>query len=398
MKIIVILESRIDSGGGFNQSLNAILQLKELSNGKYELSVITTQKENLEYLKSLKIQSEYCSYSLVDAMFAKVMCSSIWRVFIRKIKFICPFEKKLFSNCCDLVYFVNPSIMSTALQKLNFIMTVWDLCHRDHPEFPEVREYGQLIDRDYNLDLLKMAFRIIVDSTLTQVKLNQRYGIDIDKIIVMPFSPSPFLTINNVDGSHFETKGVLKKYGLTTGYFFYPAQFWAHKNHVRILEAINILKDKGVFYKVVFCGGNQGNLKHIRDKIQEMNLQDQVAILGFVPSEDMVALYKESFAVIMPTYFGPTNLPPLEAWQFSRPLICSVECQEQVGDAALCFNPDSADEIASSMELLRDERLREELISRGHLKLQEIEQKRRISESYLLKDLDIFSVRRKCWK
>ena len=49
---------------------------------------------------------------------------------------------------------------------------------------------------------------------------------------------------------------------------FYPAQFWAHKNHKYIIDAAEILKNENnTKYLFVFCGGNKGNFKYIKDLI-----------------------------------------------------------------------------------------------------------------------------------
>ena len=59
--------------------------------------------------------------------------------------------------------------------------------------------------------------------------------------------------------------------------------------------------------------------------------------LGLVPDEDIPALYEGALALVMPAYYGPTNLPPLEAVTLGCPVIYSdlPGCREQMGDAAL---------------------------------------------------------------
>ena len=47
MKIAVVLDSAVPSGGGFNQSLSALRQLSEICAGVHDLLVVTTKKENL---------------------------------------------------------------------------------------------------------------------------------------------------------------------------------------------------------------------------------------------------------------------------------------------------------------------------------------------------------------
>ena len=128
----------------------------------------------------------------------------------------------------------------TVLQSLNFIATVWDSYHRDSPEFDEVRSHGEFKKREFIYkNYLSQAFLTLVDAELSKQSLHNRYGIDKDKILVMPFSPNPLIQKPEIKNNN----KVLKKYNLKSGYLFYPAQFWSHKNHIRVLQALNILKD-----------------------------------------------------------------------------------------------------------------------------------------------------------
>jgi len=74
----------------------------------------------------------------------------------------------------------------------------------------------------------------------------------------------------------------------------------------------------------------------------------------------------------MPTFFGPTNIPPLEAWHFRRPVITSdiPGMREQIGDAGLLVDPRLPQALAEAMQRLwRDEALCSELVARGEQRL-----------------------------
>jgi len=121
-------------------------------------------------------------------------------------------------------------------------------------------------------------------------------------------------------------------------------------------------------------------------------------MLGFVPVEDMRNLYQHCRGVVMSSYFGPTNIPPLEAWMLGKPLIYSDIFTEQVGDAALLVNPDDANELASAMERIREsDELCATLVEKGAMRLKEIEVARKNAEMELLACLQQFEKRRQCW-
>ena len=56
---------------------------------------------------------------------------------------------------------------------------------------------------------------------------------------------------------------MLAKYRLEPGYLFYPAQFWPHKNHITLLAALALLRERGITERLVLCGSDRSG----RDKI-----------------------------------------------------------------------------------------------------------------------------------
>jgi len=394
MKIITVLENSVTSGGGFNQALNAILQMQRVCENRFEFEVFTTQPENVPYLSKLGINSVTVSFSLKDKFLAKLSISSLWQTIQSRIKIIGAFEKKLVAHGCDLVYFVTPSGYLGSLQRLNYITTVWDTCHRDTPEFPEVRDFNVLFIRDrIYQNYLSPAVVVLVDSVVSAESIAFRYGVDRTRLLPVPFSPSPFLG-SELAKSRDE---VLAKYNLDAGYYFYPAQFWAHKNHIRILEAILLLNRNGVQHTVVFAGGDQGNQAHVERFVEQNDLGSQVRFLGFVPADDMRGLYEACRAVLMPTYFGPTNVPPLEAWMLGKPLIYSALFAEQAKDAAALVDPDDVAQLASAMTSCMDQAFCEQLVKAGRSRLKALDNDIKASEDELLVRLSRFEKRLHCW-
>jgi glycosyltransferase involved in cell wall biosynthesis len=394
MKIVAILESDVASGGGFNQALNAILQMRELCRGRYDFEVLTTRAGNVGVLRDLGVTAEAFAYGLADRLLLHLGRSSLWHRAQLRLRWVGPFERNLRRRGCDLVYFVAPSAQAAVLQRLAYITTVWDLCHRDAPEFPEVSEMAEFKLREelYGA-ILPRAIAVLTDSRALADALARRYGIDPARLLPMPFAPAPQLSAPSTR----DKAAVLSTYGLEEGYFFYPAQLWAHKNHARILHALQLLAKEGRRPAVVFAGGDQGNRGHVERLVRSFALQDQVRMLGFVPGADMRGLYEGCRAVVMPTYFGPTNIPPLEAWLLRRPLIYSAQFAEQAGDAALLVDPDDADALAAAMRDCLDPAVGARLVEAGARRLREIEGQREAAEAELLAHLRRFETRRACW-
>jgi glycosyltransferase involved in cell wall biosynthesis len=366
--------------------------MRDLCAGRYEFEVITTRASNLEVLRSLGVPAGRFAFTIADKLLSYLAASPWWQGLQVRLRFTAPFEKALVRRGCDLVYFATPSTRPSILQRLNYVATLLDLCHRDAPEFPEVREYArfQVRERLYR-SVLPPAWLILTDSAELASTAAHRYGIDAERLLPMPFAPAPLLA------AEASRDTVLGKYRLEDGYYFYPAQFWAHKNHVRILQALVLLRDDGLKLRVAFAGGDPGNRAHVERFIETNALREQVRLLGFVPQEDMRALYEGCRAVVMPTYFGPTNIPPLEAWLLRRPLIYSSALKAQAGDAALCVDADDARALANAMRACTDATTCARLVEAGTLRLQEIEEQRKAAEEALLARLRRFEARRACW-
>ncbi len=205
-----------------------------------------------------------------------------------------------------------------------YVMAVHDLQHRLHPEFPEVSANGRWEGREYIFrNGTRCALLVLVDSEIGKEDVLNFYGphgVREDMVKVLPFLPAPYLSAG-VSGE--EKERVRKLYDLPERYLFYPAQFWPHKNHLRIVRALAILKEeRRLEADIVFVGTHDDWLKErtfrqVMSLARKLGLGPRVHYLGYAPDKDMSALYAGAVALVMPSFFGPTNIPPLEAWPLS---------------------------------------------------------------------------------
>jgi len=165
-----------------------------------------------------------------------------------------------------------------------------------------------------------------------------------------------------------EADGLLKKYNLPEKFLFYPAQFWFHKNHLRLVKAIKLIKDeKGKEVILVLSGNpdvNNENYRKVAEFVRNAGLDKQVFFLDYVPDQDMVALYKKSLALVFCSLGGPTNIPIVEALILATPVLCPnlFSMPEQVGSAGLLFDPfDEKDMAEKIYKIWTDESLRRKL-------------------------------------
>jgi glycosyltransferase involved in cell wall biosynthesis len=260
-----------------------------------------------------------------------------------------------------------------------YVMAVHDLQHRLQPEFPEVSANGAWEEREYCFrNGTRCATLLLADSEVGKEDILNcygPYGVTPDRVKILSFLPACHLA---TDISQSERQRVRTTYHLPERYLFYPAQFWPHKNHTRIVQALGLLKQEhGLKIPVVFCGSYAGEIREptFREVMMfrsQLGLEGEVLYLGHVPNEDMSGLYAGAAALVMPTFFGPTNIPVLEAWAFSCPVLTSDirGVREQVGDAALLADPASVEAIADGIHRLwTDRELRRTLSALGRRRL-----------------------------
>lgn len=312
---------------------------------------------------------------------------------IRKFFYNFLLNKVIKDNGIELIWFLIPVY---ARVNIPYIYTVWDLAHRTYSCFPEVSVSGwkwEKREKLYSFAIPRASY-VITGTEAGKDEVARYYGIPEERIKVIPFATPSYVFNRRQDRDD-----VLAKYNISHKYLFYPAQFWPHKNHIAILQALKILKEKySLDFSAVFAGSDKGNMKYTRDRANELGLTDKVVFTGFISRDDLVGLYKKAFALVYPTYFGPDNIPPLEAFALGCPVIASnvSGAVEQLGDAALLINPGIPEEIADSVNKLNnDQDLRDLLIQKG------LKRSTRFTSVDYIKSIhniiDDFEAIRSCW-
>ena len=402
MNIAVIFDSKIQSGGAFQYVLSISLLLNKNKSDKYNFIFFTKYKENVYTLEKKDLEAIYFNLSKFDELLSYFRRNTLIYETLKKTK-ICrtsKFDRLLKKYNIDLIYFISESNLPQATENFNYIYTLWDLCHRDFVEFPEVYMNRVFEYRDnFNKKILPKAVKIITESDLSRSNIIRRYNIDEKRVISLPMLPSNSV---NISQEEYELNyvDIKKKYNINGEYIFYPAQFWAHKNHIFILEGLKILDEKyNIKLNAVFSGSDYGNLKFISKKVKELELEERIFFIGFVANEEIPYLYKQALALVMPTYFGPTNIPPLEAFKLKCPVLYSdlPGLKEQVQDAALLLDLTKPESLAVNLlKIIRNDPEVSKMILNGVNKLDEWNE----DNFWLgLKEIfDDYAVKLKCWK
>jgi glycosyltransferase involved in cell wall biosynthesis len=262
----------------------------------------------------------------------------------------------------DLYIFPTPCYLTFFIDKPS-IVAVHDLMHLTEKKFKESSSFLTSIYRGFIYQNIASNFsKIIFESIYGKKMFLEHYTINKkSKTYVLDY-PCPNYVIeimNNKSYLNYSTH----KFG---NYFFYPASFWPHKNHINLLYAFKKIITKGYNYNIVFSGGLNKNYFKLKKIVAKLGLEQNIFFTGYVQDFEIVALYVGSQALVMPTFFGPTNIPPIEAIFCRTPIITSdiYGIKNQLENSALYFDPNSLLDIERAL-LEFFETDREKLIQKG---------------------------------
>jgi glycosyltransferase involved in cell wall biosynthesis len=160
---------------------------------------------------------------------------------------------------------------------------------------------------------------------------------------------------------------VKRRYGLPDRYLLYCGQIYPPKNFGRLIRSF---ADVGpsLDLSLVVAGSRTWLSKNEVDEVERLGLEHRVLRLGWVPRQDLPALYSLAEALVMPSLYESFGLPLLEAMCAGCPVLTSNRRgpREVVDDAAVLVEPEDLDSISEGMRrVVEDGKLRDDLISRG---------------------------------
>lgn len=368
-KIGLLLAVDPHAGGMFQYAQSLLGALRTFPADSYRVEVAYVGAAWRDVLRGYDVTASQVwagsfGLRLADAFMAAQLPGPAARALTRLIN---PLSWQLARMRCDLWIFPAQDALGYQLP-VPAVVTVHDLMHRYEPHFPEVvrgRRYRIREQRFRNLVAWGRA--VLVDSEVGRGHVVESYGTAPAKVHPLPYI-SPVGAQAEPPGADSEPQRALPK-----KFFFYPAQFWAHKNHAALLSAAAQARSRCPDIHLVFTGAH----KHEFDKVQAhavaLGMSQHVTFAGYVSDRELAHFYRRARALVMPTFFGPTNIPPLEAFAYGCPVAVSniYAMPEQLGDAAVYFDPRSIDEMAAVLERLwLDDALCERLKIAGRARLE----------------------------
>lgn len=144
-----------------------------------------------------------------------------------------------------------------------------------------------------------------------------------------------------------------ERYMISGAYFHLPNQFWAHKNHRVVVDALAMLKARGQRVCVIATGHTndlrQPNFfNNLTKHIAAQGVADEFRVLGLVPYADLAVLMRHSVAVINPSLFEGWSTTVEEAKSMGKKVLLSdiPVHREQAPERGIYFEPTDVESLA----------------------------------------------------
>ena len=154
-----------------------------------------------------------------------------------------------------------------------------------------------------------------------------------------------------------DPKEAIDTYNLPSDFIFLPNQFWSHKNHLAVFEALKLLQEENIFPYIVCTGNpvdvrNPGYLAGMLQKISELGVRNQVAFLGLLPHDHVYSLIRQSKCVLNPSLFEGWSTSVEEAKSVGKRMVLSDldVHKEQAPAKSLYFERSSTEDLARQLK------------------------------------------------
>lgn len=329
--------------GGYNYILNLI---SVLSNG------CTKNIEPVLFLGKDILEEDVASFLKIDNL--RIVRDKHFNLKNKNLRIFTTLVKgkdtkalKIFRNYEINLVFESAQFYGT---KFPIPIIAWlpDFQHRHMPEKFNTFSYWK---REFGFRKQTSSGRMIMVSSEDSKKdCENFYPTSKGFVYAIPFAVNNIM--NNFSEKFFEKIRI--KYSLPNSYFFLPNQFWVHKNHLCIFEALYIIKKRGIEINIIATGNeydprDNKYFLRLQKKLDEFKIQNYFISLGIIPFSDFQILLNKCTALINPSYFEGWSTTVEEAKATNTPMILSSIAvhKEQAGKNAFYFNPESPIELAN---------------------------------------------------
>ena len=331
-------------------------------------------KKNILFsmLQSAKIKKEYdivvCVTPQNSKIFYEFKNDIILKIFPEnKYLFEMMILKEMLSRKYKFMYCMNSAFFNKLLRGRN-IYWIPDFQYKYYPEYFDKK---LITKRDNNYDMMaKTKGKLVLSSYTSKDDYYSFFSNNKNQVVVIPFVSYIEKEVLNLKEDFCQK--VLEKYNLLGQFVYIPNQFWKHKNHIVVLEAIkHLLANKFYDYKFVFTGElsdfrNPDYISSVKKIMSEPLIQEYIVNLGFIPREDQVAIMHKAAFLIQPSLFEGWGTVLEDAKVLDKTVLLSdiPVHREQKTDKCFLFNPTNSVELSKMIKDM-SKRTYEESVSEG---------------------------------
>jgi glycosyltransferase involved in cell wall biosynthesis len=323
--------------GGVYYIFNTVNALAKLEQCNIDIVFLIDKIDDLIHLEQNIIYTHW-SYRLNTSLIISRFEKLLFKVFkikpavFRDLDFLYLFSKKNLTN-----YFSSEKV----------IYWIGDLQNHYFPEYFDVTSLQKRIQ--YQNFLSHCENSIIATSYAMKEEFREIYPNSIVNIKVVQFS----ITAREINNLEYDKNSIFKKYNIQGKYYYTPNQFWAHKNHLLLIESfkyvVEIFKDA----KLIFTGKendsrNPDFFNSVKNRVNELNLQENISFLGFIPRLDQLLLIQNAHAIVQPSLYEGWSTVIEDAKVLGKKVIASnlIVHIEQLGNHGAYFNSQNSMELS----------------------------------------------------
>jgi glycosyltransferase involved in cell wall biosynthesis len=229
-------------------------------------------------------------------------------------------ERLLMKNKIEILSHYNTLGNTTKIKTIGWIP---DFQHMHMPQLFSKKELERR-NKEF-LQVSNYSTKIIVSSNDALADLISFSEVGGKKAHVLQFSIAPMSieSLNTLAISELE-----KKYNFNGKYFMLPNQFWIHKNHQVVIDAVSKLKSRGINVQVLATGNTVDPRcpEHFPSLMQQVNFSDikgNFKVLGIIPIKELYVLMRHAIAIINPSLFEGWSTTVEEAKSIQKKVILS---------------------------------------------------------------------------
>ncbi len=304
----------------------------------YNNFLIAKKETNYPYLSFHKTPPK-AKYNLAEKSINKIYYLFFKKYLVKKQPRL-PHIQFLYPNQLDPY--------SKSLKKVNWIP---DFQEEFLPQYFSQEEINKR--KRHQLEVICKGDYAVFSSKTAKNHFKHLYPNAKTKTFVLPFA------VTHPNFMEIEIGSVLKKFDLPPKYFFAPNQFWAHKNHQIILDAVNILKLKKENIVVCFSGKendyrNENYVNELKAFVRKNNLYDHIKFLGFIDRKEQLCLLEHAIAIIQPSLFEGWSTVVEDAKALNKHIVLSSLPVhfEQISKNVSFFDPNDPNELSEILKTL----------------------------------------------